>query len=180
MTIACLGWGSLVWDSRELPIQRHWFEDGPLIPVEFLRQSADNRVTLVLAPGLPLVRTLWAIMDVADLAAAKEALRRREGTSRDHPHIASWTTGDAEPTLFPLAEWASAKHIRSVIWTALPPKIGGVERTPSEADILEHLRSLRGAERDNAERYIRRAPPQIDTPIRRAIEAEFGWTSRKD
>lgn len=181
MTIACLGWGSLVWDPRELPIRRQWFEDGPLLPIEFLRQSSDNRVTLVLAPDVPLVRSLWAIMDSSDLATAREQLRKREGTLTKHPeHIASWSQGDIDPPLFALTEWAAAHGVGSVIWTALPPKFGGVERTPTLAEVIAHLRSLRGTERDNAERYIRHAPAQIDTPIRRAIEAELGWTAIRD
>jgi len=175
MTIACLGWGSLVWDARELPIHRHWFEDGPLVPVEFLRQSKDNRITLVLADGVPLVRSLWAIMDATDLAAAKEALRKREGAGKNH--IGGWAQGEARPALFSLGEWASTRGIASVIWTALPPKFAEKERTPSAEEVIAHLKSLRGAERDNAERYVRRAPAQIDTPIRRAIEAALGWTA---
>ena len=39
MKIACLGWGSVIWDPRALPIQREWFKDGPFAPVEFTRQS---------------------------------------------------------------------------------------------------------------------------------------------
>jgi hypothetical protein len=177
MTIACLGWGSLVWDPRGLPVQRRWFEDGPLIPVEFLRQSNNNSITLVMAEAAPLLRSLWAIMDTDDLTTAREELRKREGTSKDRPeHIGSWIFGAPEPQLFQPASWASARGITSLIWTALPPKFAGEDRAPSEADVLSHLRTLRGAERDNAERYVRRAPPQIDTRIRRAIEAEFGWT----
>lgn len=178
MKIACLGWGSLVWDPRELPIRRHWFEDGPLLPVEFLRQSQDNRITLVLAEGRSPIRSLWALMDMDNLEAAAEALRRREGTAKANPHhIGRWSNGEAEPPLFCLADWAIANGIDGVVWTALPPKFGGEDRSPTVAEVVGHLQSLRGAERDNAERYVRRTPPQIDTPIRREIEAALGWTS---
>ena len=43
-------------------------------------------------------------------------------------------------------------------------------------DVLGHLRGLDGGERDRAERYIRRAPEQIRTPYRDAIQRELGWT----
>lgn len=177
--IACLGWGSLIWDSRELPIQRKWFEDGPLLRVEFLRQSQDNRITLVLDESAIPVRSLWALMDSGDLQDAKESLRTREGCKIDH--IASWSRGETCSTkIVEISEWAAVRGIDSVIWTGLPPKFGVKEIVPSIDEVISHLRGLCGAAKDNAERYIRRTPPQIDTAYRRRIESELGWTHRNE
>ncbi|ESY92813.1 hypothetical protein X741_18515 [Mesorhizobium sp. LNHC229A00] len=177
MTIACLGWGSLIWDPRELPIQRRWFDDGPFVKVEFTRQSSDDRITLVITENAAPVRTLWAVMDTTDLTVAKEALRQREGKPQQQ-HIAHWTTREASPSAIPhLAEWANAHGVQSAIWTALPSKYQREDRrVPTIDEVLVHLRELSGNSRENAERYIRLAPRQIDTAYRRRIEGEFGWT----
>lgn len=166
-TIACLGWGSLVWDSRELAIQRQWFNDGPLIHVEFARQSQDGRITLVLVPTQISVRSLWAVMDATDLASARTDLRRREGVSADNEkrHIGTWSVGQASPVLIPgLAEWAQANGVAHAVWTNLPPKFNGELITPSAEQVVQYLGSLTGAKREVAERYVRFAPRQIDTP----------------
>lgn len=177
--IACLGWGSLVWDPRELAIQQCWFEDGPMIRVEFLRQSSDGRITLVLDTTATPVRSLWALMDATELAKAREDLRAREGVYPKNAaaHIGGWSLGDADPaSIFELEPWARARGVQHVVWTSLPAKIGDDLRTPSAGEVIGYLRGLTGATRDHAERYIRRAPRQVDTPLRRQIAAALNWT----
>jgi hypothetical protein len=92
--------------------------------------------------------------------------------------VGLWQRGDEGPAeVLDLPAWAQARSIDTVVWTALPTRFGGEEgRIASETEIVEHLSGLRGALRDEAERYIRHAPPQTDTPYRRAIEAALGWT----
>ena len=172
--IACLGWGSLVWDPRRLPIQQHWLEDGPLIPLEFARQSKDDRITLVVENSAKPVRSLWAIMDIDEIDVACEALRLREGTNKQN--IGSWSVGDKLPSsIVELDAWAGALKLDGVVWTALPPKFKNNDRTPSEEEVVKYLSYLTGRQRKCAEEYVRRAPRQIDTVYRRRIEATLHW-----
>jgi hypothetical protein len=168
-----------VWDPRELPIQREWFSDGPFIQIEFARQSRDGRMTLVLERSAPPVRSLWAVMDCTEIDAAAEALCRREGMSIGRlQQIGTWLRGNNSPeSIFDVPEWASSHGIEGVVWTALPPKFGDTEgETPTVEQVLAYLGALTGPSRDTAERYIRCAPRQIDTPYRRRIEAAYQWT----
>lgn len=48
MNITILGWGSLIWDQRDLPISGDWQLGGPALPIEFSRISRDGRLTLVI------------------------------------------------------------------------------------------------------------------------------------
>lgn len=54
MTLACIGYGSLIWSPRDLSNHlKHgdrWFGDGPALPVEFARESDRRRITLVIVP----------------------------------------------------------------------------------------------------------------------------------
>jgi len=179
-TIACLGWGSLVWDPRQLPIQRTWFEDGPFVRVEFARQSNDGRMTLVLEPTAKPVRSLWAVMDTTEIETARKVLRERECIPQKNEdcHIGSWSSGQPPPLLIPgLAKWADSRSVHHVVWTALSPKFNGTENTPTPEQVVKYLSELTGAQREYAERYIRYAPRQIDTVCRRRIEAALQWTA---
>ena len=153
--VACLGWGSLIWDPRDLPIRRYWFDDGPLIPLEFARQSKDDRITLVIWPDARPVRSLWALMDSDSLDEARKQLQRREGSPK-LKYIGNWSRGQLSPVSIPgLSEWALARNVDSVIWTGLPPRFKGENnRQPGVEDVLRHLRALSGTERDAAEKYI--------------------------
>ncbi|MBT2304550.1 hypothetical protein J7E70_29415 [Variovorax paradoxus] len=184
--IACIGWGSLVWDdSRDLPLLSGWRENGPSLPVEFARESGGSRITLVICKDTPRVQTLWAIAEAVDVATA-----RRQLGVREHPpaspewietEIGYWDKwsgkshgGEAET----IAAWAESKGLAGVVWTNLPCGFSGKARRgimpPGEA-IVAHLRGLAGEERAEAEKYVRRAPAQIDTPYRKLIAEQLGW-----
>ena len=58
-----LAWGSLVWDPRELKTAVKFTPDGPLLPIEFCRISADGRLTL----AIDLMRRIKASFDPGNL-----------------------------------------------------------------------------------------------------------------
>ncbi|MEO8433932.1 MAG: hypothetical protein ABI596_03490 [Pyrinomonadaceae bacterium] len=178
MRIGCLGWGSLVWDPRDLPLRGVWFLDGPLIPIEFSHQSQDGRITLVIDPRAKHVRALWVILSVDDLDAAISSLARREGISNNlEARIGRWTGfDDGDVVTRAIGTWAQQAGLDAVVWTALSPSFDGNSKRPSKTKLLKYLSDLPPEKRSRAETYIRKAPRQIDTDYRRAIELRLGWT----
>ena len=150
-----------------------------MISVEFSRQSSDGRLTLVIEPNAKPVRSLWAVMDNMELDAAVEALRSREGIPKSAKNkIGYWSIGDESPSNIPdLSEWVRSRGVESVIWTALGPKFNNNNgEVPSVEQAVQYFKGLSGSVRDEAEKYVRNAPTQIDTDYRRRFEAELGWS----
>src|SRR5690606_28573715 len=129
-------------------VHRRWHSDGPLVKAEFLRQSSNGRLTLVLDASAAPVRSLWALFDGSDLDVAKEALRAREGIPKGNAqtHVQSWSRGEAPPPhVVEPEDWASARGVRALVWTALPPKFGSEDRAPTIEEAVSYLSSLSGA-----------------------------------
>lgn len=182
MNIACLGWGSLIWEPRGLPIRGRWFDDGPVIPVEFARESSGKRITIVIANVEYAVRTLWALMSVSNLDEAKCKLAVREGISKEYikSSIGFWekSTGSKHgESAEQIIIWAERLQLDAVIWTNLKCGFKDTRDTmPKYDQILKYFNGLQHEERKVAEEYVRRAPIQIDTQFRRGIEKDLGWT----
>lgn len=179
MRIACLGWGSLVWQPRTLPVAGGWHEDGPLLSVEFARQSDNGRMTLVVSEAAPPCQVLWAQLRVQTLDEAECVLSEREGPGFSRKRVAFWspTNGSTRPETATIGTWATQKGLDAAVWTALGPRFDGVNgRVPTAEQVIAYLRTLDGVRRTDAEEYIRKAPPQIRTPYRKAIEDALGWT----
>lgn len=179
--IACLGWGSLVWDPRTLHVRSAWFQDGPFLPIEFARESSDKRITLVITPGTAHVRSLWALssLDTVEAAMADLALRENIKTENIRRGIGVWQRDaqDQAGVGAEIGEWGLRLSLDAVIWTNLKPRFGGQERVPSIDEVIQHIRGLSYELRSNAKRYVRETPPQIDTAYRRRLEQKFGWTA---
>lgn len=181
MKIACLGWGSLVWDPADLPIVAGWRPDGPALPVEFTRQSRDGRMTLVITDGATPLTVLWSELKARSPDEARKVLGAREGVPKANipSSIGLWeseaSTADAAASV--IADWAVAAKLDGVVWTALPPKFGDITITPSADQVIAYLACLQGEPRRRAEEYVRRAPSQIATAYRQRIKSALGWTS---
>jgi len=178
--IICLGWGSLIWNPRSLPISSNWRHDGPELPIEFARQSSDGRITLVIEHSAPELKVLSADLNITDLTSARNALADREGVSAKFMprSIGYWSANEqsdhAEARAIGI--WAEAGGHQGVVWTALKPRFGNAFVTPTAEEVVAYLGTLSGEARKNAEKYIRSAPKVVKTPYRSLIEDRLGWT----
>jgi hypothetical protein len=178
MRIAILGWGSLVWDPRDLLLSEIFKPGGPSLPLEFSRKSADGRLTLVIDEdhGTPSVPTYYAISAYQALEDAICDLRHREGTTEQNIGVHTIAAGkwerSAKSALAQRAieEWLLARRniVDAVIWTNLGPS---ENFSFSEAAAEKYLKSLTGVCRKKALDYLTKAPPEVKTPLREKMTA---------
>lgn len=184
--MAFLGWGSLVWDPRELKMSGSWEKDGPCLPIEFARISKDRRITLVLCPEAAEVRTLWVRADCENLQDAIRNLACREGTTTEHIGFVSTADGNrscnaVQGIITKIESWAKQKQFDAVVWTDLPSNFKEKRRLKlNGANVVTYLKELEGQASRDAEAYVRNAPRQIRTEIRAVIEKELGWKCTND
>ena len=186
MSVAIIGWGSLIWCPGSLKIRTKWRDDGPMLPLEFARVSGDGRLTLVIHPGSPLQRTYWAVSDFDDFNLARENLREREdcpsinaikyAQGADVTPITSDVPGE-------IGRWLSTHaDVSTAIWTGLTTN--WQKRFQTEFSIDNAVRYLEGLGTESelsmvkfrrAKEYLRNAPPAVQTEVRSRMR-EKGWT----
>ena len=195
MRIGFIGWGSLIWNPRELaiPISKKWHCDGPNLRVEFARFSGVNRqnpelgkLTLVIMEdtAIPSRQTYWARCTLSDLEAARQNLRDREGCQLDAIHWLS-RTSDGHPGLIgeaqrTIKEWLLRKDLDAIVWTGLASNWRQHKQEDFSIDgAVAHLISLEGPPKssklEEAQEYVRKTPKQIDTEVRGRIRNRAGW-----
>ena len=177
--IAIIGWGSLIWDQRELPTKGSWTENGPILPLEFSRRSSDGRLTLVIDTQHGRdASTRYAESNRDELENAVCDLMHREGTSRKNIGVVDCRARPDQALTNELRiwEWAVANNFDFAIWTTLSPRVpndwGGFSVHRAEA----YLRDLPKICKEHARRYILNAPPEVQTPLREHLRA---WLEEK-
>lgn len=177
MKIAFIGWGSLIWDAKDLKIKSDWSNNGPYLPVEFTRISNDNRVTLIIDDEAAPIQTLWALADTHIIDDAKMSLKNREGV-KDIQFISSIGVDDKPKNHIEkiVQKWLTDQALDYAVWTGLSFSKKTGNKRPSIGEIINHLQNITPSEKLAAENYVRKAPTQVQTNFRNAIEIEFGWT----
>ncbi|MEK6153893.1 hypothetical protein WIW50_11560 [Flavobacteriaceae bacterium 3-367] len=184
MQIAVLGWGSLIWDPRDLKSGKNWNKDGPLLPIEFARISDNGRLTLVICSNSNQVNVLWTMMEHKSLEMARENLKEREGTLNiDRIGYVNLVDNTQSSRYDGIAEviipWAKSKKLGAVIWTDLGVRFKDkIQKDLNLKNIIDYLGNLNSTKKELAKEYIMNAPKQINTEYRKGIEESLGWKKR--
>jgi len=181
MKIAIIGWGSLIWDPRELPREGIWQEDGPILKIEFSRISRDCRLTLVVDEKNGVeVKTRFVLSPRSGFEDSINDLINREGTIKkwigyvDIIHEKnSLSYNPNQANIYEIVQnWCRDKSFDAAVWTALLPNfIDEKELEFSIDNALKYITSLPKSAKSNALKYIQNAPIEVLTPLRSKLIA---------
>lgn len=184
MRISVLAWGSIVWERGNLAVIANFEPTGPCIPIEFCRVSRDERLTLVIDETFGAACTTYSTISVFDdLDAAIENLRDREGmpspkgvgfTALDCGRQSARAKERHPRTVKIITAWAQANGFDAVIWTALAGNFAEKTSEPFSVEAaIRYLETRNGKTFDDALAYIRRAPPEVQTPVRETVNIRW-------
>lgn len=188
MNIAVIGWGSLIWCPGSLRIRTRWYRNGPRLPVEFARISGDGRLTLVIHPACEEQTAYWALSEYDDLRQASNNLSKREGCAITH--VASMKTADEsgpDVVKAKIKEWLRSKpEVGAAVWTNLPSNWQDERHHEfTVEDAVRYLEELDQRQQEakellkRAREYVRNAPEQIQTQVRKRMGAKTVWADNR-
>lgn len=184
LNIVFLGWGSLIWDKRaDFDDQREsWNIDGPELPLEFSRVSKTRcgALTLVIDPKngsacqVAYARSRRNNPDdaIADLRCRESTVLENIGFYFSDGSRKKSSAGETHNTI---ATWAKNRAIDVVIWTDLKSNFSDKSKNRCPFSIeaaIVHIQGLDPSGKVKAAEYIWQAPDFINTPLRRALQAE--------
>lgn len=177
MSIAILGWGSLIWDPRELGERiGPWLRPGAVLPIEFSRISSGDRLTLVIDEQHGVwVPTQYTLSTRLTLEEAILDMSAREGTTQpdaigfvDRRDDTRRSRSDHISDI--ITTWLIEQSLDAAVWTDLATNFASRRRVPfSVAAAAAYVSDLEEPRRQAALEYVRNAPVEIDTPVRRLL-----------
>lgn len=175
MKIAILGWGSLIWQPKNLNFDQvaGWSNNGPILPIEFARISINGRLTLVITPSGTEVQTLYSVSSFDNIRDAVANLHEREGSS--NIGVYDKNVDEFKPDNFQfkqkIKDWIVTTDFDAVIWTNLPENWAGKMAT----DRIQYLMCLDKSTKALAKEYIINTPQQIETEFRKDLREKLKW-----
>lgn len=188
MNIVIIGWGSLIWCPGSLRIKSRWHADGPSLPIEFARISSDGRLTLVIHPSVAPQPTYWARSELEELKDARKNLKDRERCKLEdidfYKRVENvFSDGVPEQVQDAIRLWLNKREDLDVaIWTGLTTNWKEKRQgdfTPNDA--VCYLKELeeKAATLERTREYVRNTPPQIQTEVRKRMNADPTWADNE-
>jgi hypothetical protein len=186
MKIAVLAWGSIIWARRALEVTTDFKPEGPMLPIEFCRVSSDGRLKLVVDEMHGFACTTYhARSAFDDLVLAIKNLSVREGMrSTANVGFVNQVTGDCSKPAFKrypkvidkIRKWAVAGGYDGAVWTALGTNFADPGKANEPFSVEAAIRYLGRRDKVCFARslhYIWSAPPEIQTPVRDAVNLHW-------
>lgn len=175
-------------DGSVLPIEFNRISDNGLPAPQSFASRQAGRLTLViderhgvnvstryaLSPGLPKPRRRQAR---SALSEAVTDLQRREGCPPENIGFVEMAGGRVSPKAAErhpnacerIQAWAVEKGFDAVVWTALVRRFKDRINVPFSTAAVRYLRGRPASQQASALESIRNAPPEVMTPVRRAV-----------